>query len=402
MGRIKDTSSKKLWIVSELFYPDETSTAYILTKIANRLTSKYEVNVICGPSIYDKEKVIDNLSIRLSDDIHIIRKQSSVNKNNLSSRFFHSITLSIKLFFSLYKNAKKNDTVFIVTNPPLLMVLISIIKKKRKFRLILLVHDVFPENTVPANIIKSSKRFFYRISKKIFDKSYSRANNLIVLGSDMEEIILKKIKKYKNKPEVNIIQNWAETELIYPVENHNNNKINFLFAGNLGRVQGLSELMSIISKVKNPILKFSFAGTGAVKEDIMAFAIKHNLSNVNFQGAYSRSEQVSILNEGNVGLVTLDNEMYGLGVPSKAYNIMAAGKPILFIGNKNSEIAQMIYQYEIGFVFSFEEEISIINFFNNLTLDEIKKIDEMGKTARYVAENYFSEKIILDKFTEII
>lgn len=47
-------SKKILWIVTELFPPDETSTAYILGEIANTMASKYQVKVICGPEIYDK------------------------------------------------------------------------------------------------------------------------------------------------------------------------------------------------------------------------------------------------------------------------------------------------------------------------------------------------------------
>ena len=47
---------EKLWIISELFPPDETSTSYIMGKIANTMVCKYDVHVICGPSVYDKTK----------------------------------------------------------------------------------------------------------------------------------------------------------------------------------------------------------------------------------------------------------------------------------------------------------------------------------------------------------
>lgn len=47
---------KRLWLISELFPPDETSTAFILGEIANVMTQIYDVKVICGPEIYDKRK----------------------------------------------------------------------------------------------------------------------------------------------------------------------------------------------------------------------------------------------------------------------------------------------------------------------------------------------------------
>ena len=47
---------KKIWIVTELFYPEETAVAYIFTRIANYLSSSYNVSVICGPEFYDNNK----------------------------------------------------------------------------------------------------------------------------------------------------------------------------------------------------------------------------------------------------------------------------------------------------------------------------------------------------------
>ena len=50
---------QRLWIVTELFPPDETSTSYIMGEIANAMIGKYDVGVICGPDVYDKRKQID-------------------------------------------------------------------------------------------------------------------------------------------------------------------------------------------------------------------------------------------------------------------------------------------------------------------------------------------------------
>ena len=45
---------KKIWIVTELFYPEETAVAFIFTRIANYLSQSYKVCVICGPEYYMK------------------------------------------------------------------------------------------------------------------------------------------------------------------------------------------------------------------------------------------------------------------------------------------------------------------------------------------------------------
>ena len=118
---------KRIWIVTELFYPEETSTAYILTKIAQKLTEKYDVHVICGPETYDKNSLVINNSKTqlLNYNITIQRvSDTKLDKNKLLSRIIRFIILSWKLSYSLWKNLKSSDSILIVTNPaPLLLII---------------------------------------------------------------------------------------------------------------------------------------------------------------------------------------------------------------------------------------------------------------------------------------
>ena len=209
---------KRLWIVSELFYPEETSTAYILTKVAEALTAKFNVNVICGPTSYSNtNKTLKNASIQEIHDLKVYRvSETTLDKNKLITRVIRFLTLSFKLSVKLYKNIQKEEPVLIVTNPAPILLLMPLIKILKKFPLYILVHDVFPENTIPANIISSSKSILYKILKCFFDNAYRKADKLIVLGRDMQDIIQKKLGENKNKTQVVIIENWAQTEIITP------------------------------------------------------------------------------------------------------------------------------------------------------------------------------------------
>ena len=399
-----NVEQKKIWIATELFYPDETSTAYILTKIANSLADKFDISIICGSAVYDKDKQSNNKFLELSDKIKLIRKESRFkNKNNLFAKFFNAVFFSVSFSAVLLRKIQKGDTVFIVTNPQILIILLAIIKKIKTFRLVVLVHDVFPENTIPAKIFSSKHNIIYTFSKKIFDWAYSKADKLIVLGSDMKEVFEKKISKYKNKTVIEVIENWAETDIVYPIKLPNDNdKICFLFAGNLGRLQGLDEFLSIIEHISNPHICFHFCGTGHMKDQLKSRVSNQDLSMITFGDSFSRSDQINVLNQCDVALVSIIDEMYGLCVPSKTYNILAAGKPVLFIGHKNSEIAKLVEEHNIGFVFSFKETDSIINFFNGISLKDKELFADMGNRARELALNSFSEKIILDKFRNVI
>lgn len=398
---------QKLWIATELFYPEETSTSFILTKIANKLSAKYSVEVVCGDPVYDKQNKGDSFTINPDVTIHRIKGLKG-DKNSLISRSFRFLFLSFALFFYLLKNVKKGEKVFIVTNPAPLILLISVLKSLKKIKLVILVHDVFPENTIPAGIIKSKNSLVYKILKLIFDKSYAKADELIVLGRDMQEIVANKTKRFKNPPKINIIENWGDTENIYPLLKNEvfeinspiKDKIIFQYAGNLGRVQGLKDLLKVVQQVKNERLVFYFVGEGAVKQEMIKYVESHKMKNVYFGDAYSRDEQITVLNKADFAFVSLAEGMLGLGVPSKTYNILAAGKPILYIGEENSEISMLVKENNIGFSFQKNEEL--ITFFNNFNDDSLIDLNIKKENARKTVEKHFSEEIILNKFYKVI
>lgn len=125
---------KNLWIATELFYPEETSTSFILTKIANRLSEKYDVKVVCGDPVYDKQKKSSHFSLDSRVNVHRIKGWGG-NKNSLLSRSLRFVFLSLSIFFYLWKNVKKGEKVFMVTNPAPLILLVSILKRLKKNRI---------------------------------------------------------------------------------------------------------------------------------------------------------------------------------------------------------------------------------------------------------------------------
>lgn len=163
--------SKKILIVTEYFYPSHNSTSFYLTNISKKLAEKNIVKVICNTNIEDKKELnINNLQI-------IRAKEIKLSKNNVISRTLKFLLSSIKLSILVYKNEK----VFSVTNPAFIIVFLAILKKIKKF-------DVFPENLIAAGILKQNS-IVYKLIKKIYDWSYLKADRLVVIGRDMEEVI---------------------------------------------------------------------------------------------------------------------------------------------------------------------------------------------------------------------
>ena len=400
MELIYDIRMKTLWIVSELFPPDETSTAYILGEIANAMSQKYAVKVITGPEIYDKRKKLDpNNTFKLAGSIEVFRvKTIDADKNTVKGKIESILASSYKISREVTKQVKSDDKVLMVTNPFPLIVLMARLKKKVGFELNLLVHDVFPENTKPANVQVP----FKKVVEKIFSWAYSKSDQFIVLGRDMREVVEEKVKKYNPSPNIQIIENWADIEGIQPSQRNFNDKIVIEYAGNIGRGQGLQSFIDNLSKANNKNVQFELYGTGAVEDSLKKIVLSNNIGNVAFHGPYFRSQQNEVLNACDIALVTLAEGAYGIGVPSKTYNIMASGKAILYIGHPESEIALLVKENNIGFVFSPKDNRGIQDFLTQLCPSSIIGIREMGARARRIAEEEYSKSFILEKFKRVI
>ena len=396
-------SNGTLWIISELFPPDETSTAFILGEIANVMSSKYEVRVICGPEIYDKRKKTDpNNRFVLNPDIKVTHvKGVDLDKNTFFGKAMRFAVISWQLYQTAKKSIKDGDKILLVTNPAPVVALVSKLRKKRDFKLNILVHDVFPENTAPAGL--KLPKFAYNILKNIFDKAYSRADRLIAIGRDMKQVLEQKVAPFEHQPKMAIIENWADLDIVSPMElGMHPDKFVLEYAGNIGRVQGLQAMLEDIRKSGNDKMEFHLWGTGAEENSLKEYAVHHGMKNVFFHGAYLRSKQSEVINSCDMALVTLTEGMFGLGVPSKTYNIMAAGKAVLFIGEPKSEIGLLVKEKQIGHVFEPSDRKGIMQFLSELSAEKCSEFAAMGKRARDVAEKEYAKEIILNKFIEAI
>jgi hypothetical protein len=169
-------------------------------------------------------------------------KPGRYNKNRLMQRITKYFLITMRFAAYAIANIKRDDLVFAVTNPAFLVLFLALLKKIRPFKYVLLVYDVFPENLVPARLANRDS-LMYRVAVRCFNWAYRAADELIVIGRDMEEVVR---RKAGNGCRITRIPNWADVNAIRPQPKAENellrehdlqDKTVFLFAGNLGRVQ---------------------------------------------------------------------------------------------------------------------------------------------------------------------
>jgi len=401
-------SKGKIWIVSEYYYPIITSTGYYMTEIAEFLAAKRDnVHVICTNAKYNEKESVNVSKEEIRKGVHIHRiLTGSIDKNNFLQRIIRLVHSSIGLFNKLVFSVNKNDQILIVTNPAFLILLMPIIKLFKGVEYTILVHDIFPENLVAIDKIHKSS-ILYKLLKKIYDFAYSRADKCIAIGRDMKEVLGYKIGNTSN---ICVIPNWSDIEDVNSLEKDEtltinrlklNNKFIFQFAGNLGNAQGLDNIIESIKLVKNKDIHFLFIGSGAMEKNIEIFIKTNPLNNVTHIGFQNRSNQEDFLNACDVAIVTLSDGMYGLGVPSKSYNIMATGKPILIVAHEKSEISLCVIEHNLGWVVEPNNPIKLGRLFEDIYMEYNKNKNFNKTNSRKIAEEYFSKRLILEKYNNL-
>lgn len=401
-------TEKKIWIISEIYFPVKTATGYYITTIAEYLASKgLNVNVITTNAICNEGEVSSKLRYEKIKGVNVFRLSvGNIDKNNYFKRFFRLLSITIRLFFDALRRVHRNDEILIVTNPAFLMLLMPIFKILKKVDYSILVHDIFPENLKAIGKI-SDKSLLYKMLTRIFNQAYSSAKTCISIGRDMNLVLLEKVTS--SNCNIKYIPSWSEIDNVFPVIKENtklyqelNNQLNgkfvFQFAGNFGNAQGIDNLLAAIKLCNNPYIHFLFIGGGAKYSLIENFSRKH--TNVTLLKFRDRSDQNDFLNACDVSIATLADGMLGLGVPSKSYNIMAAGKPIIIIADDQSEISLCVKEYNIGWNVSPNQPEALADVFEKCYYNKMEVL-EKGINARKVAEKVFAKEILLEKYYNI-
>lgn len=350
-----EASRPTLWVVSELYYPEETSTGYYMTRTAEGLTDCFTVKALCGqPNYSSRGTRAPKHEIRRN--VEIFRAAgTTLNKNVIAFRLINMVTLSISIFFKAIFRFKAGDQVLVVTTPPSLPFVVAVAALIRGASYTLVIHDNYPE--ILFAVGKLSRRSMIATVLNFCNRwLYKHARKLIAVGRDMERLLLNKSEGLDIP--VAVIQNWAELESVHPEPRDSNqlleelgvaDKFVFLYAGNMGHPNDVETIIETARRLKDrPEFHFLFLGTGVKEKWIRSAVEDHGLKNVEILSPKPRSEQVIFLNACDVALVSLVDNMLGVSMPSRTYNILAAGKPMLALTDPASELATVIDEDRVG------------------------------------------------------
>jgi glycosyltransferase involved in cell wall biosynthesis len=388
---------KRILVLTELYYPEETSTGYFLTKIAELLAEKFTVKTITAPA----SKLLKKTKLAKREErnnVEIFRCWGTrFDKNNIAGRIVNFFTQSLGIFLKTLSLANSQDIIFVVTNPPLLPFCALLVKWLKGCRVFLLIHDVYPEVLIATEIFKPSS-LLVAITRRTNKILYNNCDRIITLGRDMSAIAQNKLDR-RNYERIVCIPNWADTDIIYPIVKQDNPLINklqleskfiVLQLGNIGRTHGIEYLVEAAKKLQeNSKIKFIVVGSGAKKQWLQEEIERNKLESMEVFPTCDRSELNQYLNLGDIAVISFIPGMAGVSVPSRMYNQMAAGKAIIAIADDRSELALVVEEEQIGWVVRPNDIEQLVNVIQT-AVDNPTLCQEMGEKAALVANTKYN------------
>ena len=220
-----------------------------------------------------------------------------------------------------------------------------------------------------------------------------------------------KVKGYIDRPEkLRVIHNWADGDFIKPLRKSKNDfcktlgledKLVVLYSGNIGLSHDLETVIKAAKKLENEDIAFLFIGEGGKKEKLKRMAEKLKLNNVLFLPYQSIENLPYSLTCGDISIVSLEDGVEGLAVPSKLYAYLAAGSAIIGVVGRGSEVSDIIKGHRCGFQIEQRDVVGLVKAVTILKEDR-KLLDEMKANARRCFEENFEKEMAMVKYYRVI
>jgi glycosyltransferase involved in cell wall biosynthesis len=186
------------------------------------------------------------------------------------------------------------------------------------------------------------------------------------------------LEVFSHNKKISVVPVWTDSNFLKPVPKEENtfirankleDKFIVMYSGNLGLGNGLELLLEVAKKIKNPKVQFLIVGEGTGKSGLEKKAKELILLNVSFLEWQPTEILPFSLAAADVAVVTLSSLKEGNSIPSKFFNYLAVGAPILSLAPESSDLANLITTYDVGRNFFNPQVDDLIGFIEFLTAD---------------------------------
>ncbi len=340
----------KIVVASQHYPPDPSTTAAIMAEIACRLAAEHEVVVLSGsPGALPASQAgpgrprVVTIRNRMAGKAALVRRGAS------------ELLFAARIFFALIRELRRGDVVLTVTAPFMLPYAVAAVARLKGARSALIMHDLFPDVLVTAGLLKPGS-IVTRTMRAANTLMFRALSAVITIGRDAEGPLLSYSGMTRNK--IRFIPNWATLvpgpRPVTP-DNPFRKALSARFvvglSGNLGFTHDPEIVFEAARLLKDePDIHFLLSGWGIGFKRLKQLQGAANLPNVSFVARVEDAKLEAFLAAANLWIIPYRKDAAGVSVPSRFYNLLAVGRPVVLVSEPEAEAALTVVENGLGWV----------------------------------------------------
>ena len=351
----RDPRQMSVLLLNQAYWPDVVATAQHADDLARSLVARGDVvTAVASRAIYgEKGSALKRRDSHGGVGIHRVGMQL-FGKQGITPRAF-----DFALFYAAAAlrclTLKRHDVVVCFTTPPFIALVGVLLRLVKGTKVVYWTMDLYPDVAGAAGLMRR-EGILWRALQSIDRFCLRHSDRVVVLGDCMREVV---VRKGADPSRVSVIPVWSGAET-FPSRARTDNplrnawglgdRFTILYTGNFGIGHDMEAIAGAVEALKDDDrIRWLFIGEGKAKPKLERRIAACGARNVVLAGYQPREQLADVLDAGDAHLVSLLPGWQGLLLPSKFFSVLAAGKPVLWVGPDGTECGSILREHACGF-----------------------------------------------------
>jgi glycosyltransferase involved in cell wall biosynthesis len=340
--------SGKVVVVSQHYPPDPSTTAAIMAAISERVAREAEVLVLSGTA--------GSAAAEAAGKPAVVEVRNWMpGKAALLKRALAELLFTIRMFVALLAKLQRGDVALTVPAPFMLPYAFAAAAKLKGARSVLIMHDLYPDVLIMAGLLKPQS-IVAKAMRALNGPMFRALDAVVIIGRDTEKLLLRYGGMTSDK--IHFIPNWATlargVRAVDP-DNPYRRPLAARFvvglAGNLGFTHDpviVFEAARLLQESRD--IHFLLSGWGIGFDQLREMQSEAKLPNVTLVDRVEDDQLETFLSAADVWIIPYRRNVAGVSVPSRFYNLLAIGRPVILVSEAAAEAALTVSEHDVGWV----------------------------------------------------
>ncbi len=397
------------------FPPDVNATGLLMGQVGEDLVSRgHSVSVLTTFPHYEKFRVWDEYRGKFAQreryrgmDVLRLYVHATGTKRRLTNRLLSYLSFNALATAAGVASRDSYDVILCPNGSFFSGLSAAAIGSAKNVPFIYNVQDLYPETPVRTGHLRNGLAI--RGLERLERFMYSRAAHVSVITPSFRDHVLKKATDL-TPDRVSVIPNFVDTEFVRPLPKRNpfseahalTDRFVITHAGNLGYAYDLETLLDVAALLKSePDMLFLLVGDGVVKPRLERKAQALGLDNVRFLPLQPHASLPWLRAASDVQVALYRRGSACHSMPSKVYEIMASGRPVLAAADAHSDLSNLVENTGCGVCVEPQDPVALADALRELRRDAAER-ENMGQRGRAVAERQYARPVVVDRYADLL